>query len=117
MTPLQRALAAPGGVVLEGRDTGSVVWPEAEVKFYLDADPETRARRRRDELGARGIPADLAAVRSEMAKRDRQDMDRALAPLSKPEGAVLVDTTALGPEAVVEAMLTIVERVRCSTRC
>lgn len=117
MTPLQRALAAPGGVVLEGRDTGSVVWPEAEIKFYLDADPETRARRRRDELGARDIPADLAAVRSEMATRDRQDMDRALAPLAKPEGAVLVDTTELGPEGVVEAMLTIVERVRCCTRC
>lgn len=116
MTPVQRELAAAGGVVLEGRDTGSVVWPQAEVKFYLDADLDTRARRRRDELAARGTVADLAAVRDEVARRDRQDMERPLAPLVKPAGAVLVDTTGLETADVVEAMLRAVEQARCCTR-
>ncbi len=116
MTPIQRGLAARGGVVLEGRDTGSVVWPAAEVKFYLDADLETRARRRRDELLARGLPADLAAVTQEVARRDRQDKERALAPLVTPEGAVVLDTTGRGIEAVVETMLKAVEQSRCCTR-
>lgn len=116
MTPIQRGLAARGGVVLEGRDTGSVVWPAAEVKFYLDADLETRARRRRDELLARGLPADLAAVTQEVARRDRQDRERALAPLVQPEGAVVLDTTGRGIEEVVEAMLKAVEQSRCCTQ-
>lgn len=116
MTPIQRALASRGGVVLEGRDTGSVVWPGAEVKFYLDADLETRAGRRREELLARGLPADLAAVRQEVARRDRQDMERPLAPLVKPEGAVVVDTTGLGAEEVVETLLRVVEQAGCCTR-
>jgi cytidylate kinase len=116
MTPIQRSLAAPGGAVLEGRDTGSVVWPEAEVKFYLDADLDTRARRRRDDLVARGLDADLESVREDIVRRDRQDMERALAPLVKPEGAVVVDTTGLGIAAVVETLLQVVEQARCCTR-
>jgi cytidylate kinase len=115
MTPLQRALAAQGGVVLEGRDTGSVVWPEAEVKFYLDADLETRARRRQADLRAQGVDMDLAAVRAEVASRDRQDMGRALAPLVKPEGAVVVDSTALTLDEIVETMARTVEQVWCCT--
>lgn len=116
MTPIQRRLAARGRVVLEGRDTGSVVWPAAEVKFYLDADLDTRARRRRDELLARGLSADLAAVRQEVAQRDRQDMERELAPLVRPEGAMVLDTTGRGVDEVVEAMLKAVEQSRCCTR-
>jgi cytidylate kinase len=116
MTPVQRGLAARGGVVLEGRDTGSVVWPEAEVKFYLDADLETRARRRREELAARGVAAELAAVREEVARRDRQDMGRVLAPLVKPAGALVVDTTGRDIEDVVQAMQQVVEQTRCCTR-
>lgn len=115
LTPLQRALAAAGGVVLEGRDTGSVVCPDADVKFYLDADLETRARRRRGELAARGVDVDLDRVREEVLRRDRQDMARALAPLVRPPGAVLVDSTSLGPEAVLRRLLEEVERVRCCT--
>ena len=114
MTPLQRELAAPGAVVLEGRDTGSVVWPEAEVKFYLDADLRTRARRRQADLRARGIELDLIAVETEVAARDRQDMRRALAPLVKPEGAIVVDSTALTPDEVVEVMMKAVEQVCCT---
>jgi cytidylate kinase len=116
MTPIQRSLAAPGGAVLEGRDTGSVVWPEAEVKFYLDADLDTRARRRRDDLAARGIGADLDTVREDVARRDRQDMERTLAPLVKPESAVVVDTTGRGVTEVVDTLLRVVEQARCCTR-
>lgn len=116
MTPIQRGLAGAGGAVLEGRDTGSVVWPEAEVKFYLDADLDTRARRRRDDLVARGLGGDLETVREEMARRDRQDMERTLAPLVKPEGAVVVDTTGLGIADVVDTLLRVVEQARCCTR-
>jgi cytidylate kinase len=115
MTPLQRRHAAAGGVVLEGRDTGSVVCPDAEVKIYLDADLAERARRRRDELAAGGLPADYERVKAEVALRDRQDMERELAPLRKPAGAVTVDSTALSPEAVVQRILEAVEQARCCT--
>jgi CMP/dCMP kinase len=115
MTPLQRSLAAAGGVVLEGRDTGSVVCPDAEVKIYLDADLAERARRRRDELAAGGVPADYERVKAEVALRDRQDMERELAPLRKPAGAVTVDSTALSPEVVVQRILEAVEQARCCT--
>lgn len=115
MTPLQRSLAAVGGVVLEGRDTGSVVCPDAEVKVYLDADLAERARRRRDELAAGGLPADYESVKAEVALRDRQDMERELAPLRKPAGAVTVDSTALSPQAVVQRILEAVEQARCCT--
>ena len=116
LTPLQRGLARAGGVVLEGRDTGSVVCPEAEVKFYLDADLDERARRRREELAATGLPADYETVKAEVMQRDRQDMERDLAPLVRPEGALVLDSTALSPEAVVERMLDAVEQARCCTR-
>jgi len=116
LTPLQRRLARAGGVVLEGRDTGSVVCPGAEVKFYLDADLDERARRRREELAATGLPADYETVKAEVAQRDRQDMERDLAPLVRPEGALVLDSTALSPEAVVERMLDAVEQARCCTR-
>jgi cytidylate kinase len=116
LTPLQRRLARAGGVVLEGRDTGSVVCPEAEVKFYLDADLDERARRRSEELAATGLPADYETVKAEVRQRDRQDMERDLAPLVRPEGALVLDSTALSPEAVVERMLDAVEQARCCTR-
>ena len=116
MTPMQRALAADGGVVLEGRDTGSVVCPDADVKFYLDATLEARARRRREELAERGLALDLDRVREEVARRDRQDMGRAIAPLVRPADAVVVDTTGLDGAEVLERLMDAVERARCSTR-
>lgn len=116
LTPVQRAMAARGGVVLEGRDTGSVVCPDAEVKFYLDASLETRARRRQAEFAERGVAMDLEAVRREIAARDHQDTTRALAPLAKAADAVEVDTTAMSVDQVVDYMHEIVERRRCCTR-
>ncbi|HZF02862.1 MAG TPA: (d)CMP kinase, partial [Patescibacteria group bacterium] len=83
VTPLQRRAAEPGGVVLEGRDTGTVVCPEADVKFFLTANLESRARRRHAEMAAQGMHADLDTVRDEVKVRDRQDTTRPLAPLAK----------------------------------
>ncbi len=116
MTPLQRALAEAGGVVLEGRDTGSVVWPGAEVKFYLDADPDVRARRRAAQLAGQGLAAEVGAVRAELDRRDRQDMERALAPLVRTGDAHVLDTTELPVDEVVHRMVETVERSRCCTR-
>jgi CMP/dCMP kinase len=114
-TPLQRRLAADGGVVLEGRDTGTVVCPGADVKFYLDASHEARARRRQAELAARGTPVGLDVVRDEIVLRDRQDTTRALAPLRRAPDAIMVDTTDLDVEQVVEQMLRMIES-QCCTR-
>jgi len=116
VTPLQRRLASAGGVVLEGRDTGTVVCPDAEVKFFLDASIETRARRRQMELAAAGRSVPLDAVRAEITVRDAQDRTRALAPLKKADDAIEVDTSARTTDEVVGAMLEAVERVRCCTR-
>jgi len=104
LTRLQRQIGEKGGVVLEGRDAGSVVFPGAEVKFYLDAAIEERARRRCLELEAHGAGPDLEAVKEEMEKRDRLDSERASAPLVCPEGAFCVDTTGRSIEEVVEIL-------------
>jgi cytidylate kinase len=112
LTPVQRRLASTGGVVLEGRDTGTVVCPDAEVKFFLDASLEERARRRRAELRARGIELDAEAARREIAARDAQDSSRALAPLRRAPDAIEVDTTGLTVDQVVAALAETVERRR-----
>jgi cytidylate kinase len=85
------------------------------VKFYLDASVDTRAERRHRELAARGVTMDVAAVRADVVERDRQDSERALAPLRKPDGAAVLDTSGLTIEDVVERMVQIVERARCCT--
>jgi cytidylate kinase len=117
LTPLQRELAAPGAAVLEGRDTGTVVCPEAEVKFYLDASLETRARRRQADLAARGVLLDLEAVHEQLRVRDRQDTERELAPLRRAPDAIALDTSALTADEVVDIMARAVERRRvcCTT--
>jgi CMP/dCMP kinase len=114
-TPLQRAMAAAGRVVLEGRDTGTVVCPDADVKFYLDASDAARARRRHAELAARGMSVELETVREEITLRDHQDTTRALAPLRKAPDAITVDTTDLDVEQVVDVMLRAIES-QCCTR-
>jgi len=109
VTPLQRLGAEPGGVVLEGRDTGTVVCPQADVKFFVTASLESRARRRHAELAAQGIGADLDVVRDEIKDRDRQDTTRALAPLVKAPDALEIDTSDLTIEQVVERMRAAIE--------
>lgn len=109
VTPLQRHAAEPGGVVLEGRDTGTVVCPHADAKFFVTASLESRARRRHAELATQGIGADLDVVRDEIKDRDRQDTTRALAPLLKAADAVEIDTSDLTVEQVVERMSAAIE--------
>jgi cytidylate kinase len=92
-----------------------VVCPDAEVKFYLDAALDERARRRQAELRARGVEMDVDAVREEIRARDVQDTTRALAPLRRAPDAIVVDTTGLTVQQVVELMVETVERRRCST--
>jgi CMP/dCMP kinase len=106
---IQRVAGSQGGVVLEGRDIGTVVFPDAEAKFFLTASVDVRARRRRDELVARGAVADLETVRAEVLERDRRDSERAVAPLALAPDAVLVDSSTLSIAAVVDR---IVRRVR-----
>lgn len=101
---LQRRIGAIGGIVAEGRDVGSVVFPDAEVKIFLTADPGERARRRVGDLRARGIAADEAAVREEIEARDERDSSRAVAPLACPPDALVIDSTAMSAEAVVDRM-------------
>lgn len=115
VTPLQRRLAAGGGVVLEGRDTGTVVCPDAEIKFYLDASQDERTRRRRAELLARGVALDFDVVYDDISARDRQDTTRSLAPLRPAPDAVRIDSDGLSVAEVVERMLLEIER-RCCTR-
>jgi len=108
---LQRSQGREGGVVLEGRDIGTVVFPDAEAKFFLTASSEVRAQRRRDELAARGTPPSLADVLSEVNERDRRDTTRPVAPLLQAEDARLVDSSTLGVEQVVELIVAAVKSV------
>ena len=101
---LQRRIAARGGVVAEGRDVGSVVFPDAEVKFFLTADPVVRARRRVGDLQARGIPAVEEEVLTEIEARDARDSSRAVAPLVCPADAVAIDSSRLDADGVVARM-------------
>ena len=105
---LQRRLGAQGQVVAEGRDMGTVVFPEAAAKFFLTASPDERARRRTAELQAAGRPADAAEVLREMIARDQRDSTRAAAPLRKPDDAVEIDSGGLSPVEVVERMAEVV---------
>jgi cytidylate kinase len=110
---LQRRLAtAPGnrGAVLEGRDIGTVVFPDADAKFFLTASAEVRARRRHDELRARGERVEIEQVRADQAKRDRDDSERAVAPLRPADDALILDTSPLALEEVVDRLAAEVAR-------
>ncbi|MGQ9688151.1 MAG: (d)CMP kinase [Desulfobaccales bacterium] len=107
-----RRLAQGGGVVAEGRDMGSVVFPDAEVKFYLDADLTTRAARRQQEWRESGVAAAPAATLQDIAARDSRDQKRIVAPLVIPEGAHYIDTTGLQPEEVAAHCLAVIKTCR-----
>jgi cytidylate kinase len=100
-----RHLVRDGGVVAEGRDLGSAVFPNAEVKFYLDADLATRAARRQQEWRQEGGNPGLTGTLKDMAERDNRDQNRRLAPLTIPEGAHYLDTTNLNPDEVIAQCL------------
>jgi cytidylate kinase len=105
---LQRRLGARGGVVVEGRDIGTVVFPDAGAKFFLTADTDERARRRVAELHAAGRPADLATTRDEMVARDARDSNRSVAPLKKADDALEIDSSGLTIDEVVTKMADVV---------
>lgn len=107
---LQRRLGAAGGVVVEGRDTGTVVFPDAEAKFFLTASDEVRAQRRCDELIASGVSADYEATIAAIRERDERDSNRAVAPLARPADATVVDSSAADIEEVVRTIEAAVRR-------
>ena len=104
---LQRNLAAKNDVVMDGRDIGTVVLPDAQVKIYLTASVETRAKRRYAEYLAKGEGADLEEIKKDIENRDHQDMTREISPLRQAEDAVLVDSSFMNIEEVVAAILGI----------
>jgi cytidylate kinase len=102
---LQRRFGADGGVVLEGRDIGTVVFPDAEVKVFLTATDEERAGRRHREMVARGVESSFDDVLDEVRRRDRQDSERDVAPLRPADDAYVLDSSRLGIDEVVQAIV------------
>jgi cytidylate kinase len=108
---LQRAVGREGGAVLEGRDIGTVVFPDAEAKFFLTATVEVRAKRRYDELVERGLSPSLEDVRNEVIERDRRDSSRPVAPLMQASDAIVVDSSLLDIRQVAERIVEHVHAV------
>ena len=102
---LQRTLAASNDVVMDGRDIGTTILPDAEVKIYLTASPETRAKRRALEYDQKGIACDINQICQDIVARDLRDMNREISPLKQAEDAVLVDSSEMGIDEVVNAIL------------
>lgn len=117
LLPLQRQAGRQGEIVAEGRDMGTVVFPDADVKFYLDADVDERAQRRYLQLLENGQTADLDEIKRGIGARDSQDSTREVSPLKPADNSMVIDTTALSIDAVVEKMMMIVrERTREAQR-
>lgn len=110
MVHLQRKLGEQGRVVAEGRDTGTVVFPQAEFKFFLTAQMEERARRRQKELSAKGYRMNIEEVKKEINRRDAQDEGRELAPLRPAPDAHIIDSTKLSPRQVVDLMMELIRK-------
>lgn len=119
MVELQRKMGEKGSVILDGRDIGTFVFPDAEVKFFLTASPEIRAKRRWLELQQKGIDKDFSEVLADLVKRDNNDSQRALAPLKKAEDAIEIDTSNMTIEEQTETLYKIIlsrleEECKCS---
>ncbi len=110
---IQREMGRKGGLVAEGRDMGTVVFPHAEIKFYLDASVEARAKRRSLELYGRGMKVDESEIVKDLVIRDRRDSERACAPLAVAEDAVTIDSSSMGIADVVDAMMRVIRERRC----
>lgn len=113
LVELQQKLAADKDVIMDGRDIGTCVLPNAQVKIYLTASVETRARRRFDELSAKGIKCDVKEIAKDIEDRDYRDMHRDISPLKQADDAVLVDTSHLNIEEVVAVIRKIYEEKCC----
>jgi cytidylate kinase len=109
LTQKQRRIGYEGKVVMVGRDIGTIVLPEAEIKFYLDASVEERARRRYNELKARGILVDFESIQASIRERDRIDSTREVAPLKISEDAIVIDTDKLDIKQAFEKMVSVIE--------
>ena len=110
LVELQQALAARENVVMDGRDIGTCVLPQADVKVYLTASAAFRAKRRYDELQAKGESCDLAAIEEDIRERDERDMTRAISPLRQAEDAVLVDSSDMTVEEVIEKIASLARK-------
>lgn len=108
----QRKMAKAGNVILDGRDIGTVVLPNADLKIYQIASVETRAKRRYLENLERGLDADLETIKKEIEQRDYQDMHRAISPLKKADDAIELDTSNMTLEEVVDQVLTLINKTR-----
>ena len=109
MVRLQRAIGRRSGAALEGRDIGTVVFPDADYKFYLDADPDERARRRHKELTEAGRAVDFSDIKKDVVLRDESDMKRSVGALKRASDAILIDTTKLSIDQVVDKMLSYIK--------
>ena len=107
----QRDMGATGSIVMEGRDIGTVVFPQAERKFYLDATPEERGKRRYEELQAKNQKVDLNTIVEQIRQRDEKDRNREVSPLVRAKDAIYIDTTNFKLEEVVEQILGWIEQV------
>ena len=105
---VQRKAGAKGGIVAEGRDMGTVVFPDADYKFYLDADVAERARRRYEEIAAKSRGSDYQKVEEDLIIRDKQDRERKIAPLKPAEKAVLIDSTNMSIQEVLDKMVSLI---------
>jgi cytidylate kinase len=110
MVQKQRAIGHNGGVVMEGRDIGTVVFPDADLKIFMQASLDERARRRQEELAAMGITRDMDILREEIARRDQKDANRKVAPLVCASDAILLDTTQMTIQQQVEFIVQALEK-------
>ena len=109
LTALQRAMGKRKSIVMDGRDIGTVVFPDADFKFFLTASADERARRRTEEMRAKGQEADFETIRADIIQRDYQDSHRAFRPLQKAEDAVEIDSTDMSIDSVVDTMMAFIE--------
>ena len=112
LVALQRGLAKKTDVIMDGRDIGTTVLPDAFAKIYLTASSDARARRRYDELKAKGEECDLQKIKEDIEQRDYQDMHRDISPLKQADDAVLVDSSDMGIDEVVEAIKTVINKAK-----
>ena len=109
LTDLQQAMGERKSLIMDGRDIGTVVFPDAEYKFFLVADPDVRAKRRTDELIAKGEKADFESVKADMLQRDLQDSTRAFRPLKKADDAIEIDTSEMSINEVTNYILNVIK--------